>query len=480
MVTTVAAGPTPTVQPEVQTTKVTVTAGPTVQPQLQTTTVTTTAPSVATTLTATATVTTTVTAPPAKLLAAVRFEVDETALATMQSDEGQQALSAALEAQFGLPVVILGSCLSTTTVNGRCPNSKSASGSRRLADGRHLATASLHIDFVVDLEKAKGTQSVSLAFQQVKSLSSGSGATVAQLAQHTQKEFKQRGMEIPAVQVVQAPQPVDPIIVASTAAPTTTEQAPTAPTTTEQAATSSSNSAVSGQAVSGGDAGGDSATTMIGAIGGVGGLLIMIVAGFFAKKYMDRRKEGAYGRALDGDAEEQRIGGQVSERSQCQGPAAPELGNPLHAEQGRVLEDVQLETAMVGTAPAMMAGTAPAGYLPMTGMPTTGTQASVPVEPQVHAPSPPVETRMRPHSPPTTPRQLVAKWEVHTDQGWMPWAPGVQFTAAPGAVTDYSMGRFKYQAVFSSEATGVQINLHTNKERALRRCEDNSVVSVLV
>ena len=58
-------------------------------------------------------------------------------------------------------MVVLGSCLSTDTVNGRCPNSKSPSTSRR------LATASLHIDFYIKVDEAKDTQTVTKAFEHV-------------------------------------------------------------------------------------------------------------------------------------------------------------------------------------------------------------------------------------------------------------------------------------------------------------------------
>lgn len=59
-------------------------------------------------------------------------------------------------------------------------------------------------------------------------------------------------------------------------------------------------------------------------------------------------------------------------------------------------------------------------------------------------------------------------WEVETDSGWMPWAPGVAFSGVAGEQVTYTMGRFNYSANFSSESTGVQINNSTNKQRQLR------------
>lgn len=59
-------------------------------------------------------------------------------------------------------------------------------------------------------------------------------------------------------------------------------------------------------------------------------------------------------------------------------------------------------------------------------------------------------------------------WEVETDSGWMPWAPGVAFSGVAGEQVTYTMGRFNYSANFSSDSTGVQINSSTNKQRQLR------------
>jgi len=53
----------------------------------------------------------------------------------------------------------------------------------------------------------------------------------------------------------------------------------------------------------------------------------------------------------------------------------------------------------------------------------------------------------------------------------MPWAPGVEFSGAPGEQITYAMGRFTYTASFFTDTTGVQTNQATNKQRALRAVE---------
>jgi uncharacterized membrane protein len=64
---------------------------------------------------------------------------------------------------------------------------------------------------------------------------------------------------------------------------------------------------------------------------------------------------------------------------------------------------------------------------------------------------------------------LPERWEIYTDQGWMPFAPGVLFGGFAGEEVHYKFGSIEYTAKFDSETSGVQTNLKTFKQRALRR-----------
>jgi len=60
-------------------------------------------------------------------------------------------------------------------------------------------------------------------------------------------------------------------------------------------------------------------------------------------------------------------------------------------------------------------------------------------------------------------------WELETDDGWVPWTPGVPFVGAPDETISFSNKGFSMEATFRSANIGVQVNLETKKERQLRR-----------
>lgn len=61
-------------------------------------------------------------------------------------------------------------------------------------------------------------------------------------------------------------------------------------------------------------------------------------------------------------------------------------------------------------------------------------------------------------------------WEVETDAGWQPWAPGVPFRGNAGEAVAFRRGGHAYTATFDG-AGGVQRNLATSRRRRLRRSQ---------
>jgi len=60
-------------------------------------------------------------------------------------------------------------------------------------------------------------------------------------------------------------------------------------------------------------------------------------------------------------------------------------------------------------------------------------------------------------------------WEIESDDGFVPWTPGVPFVGAPDETMSFSSRGFSMEATFRSANVGVQVNMETKKERQLRR-----------
>lgn len=56
-------------------------------------------------------------------------------------------------------------------------------------------------------------------------------------------------------------------------------------------------------------------------------------------------------------------------------------------------------------------------------------------------------------------------WHVRANSGWQSFDPGLEFTSD----FQFTRGKFQYRAIFFSDKTGVQENLQTRSQRALRR-----------
>lgn len=65
-------------------------------------------------------------------------------------------------------------------------------------------------------------------------------------------------------------------------------------------------------------------------------------------------------------------------------------------------------------------------------------------------------------------------WEVKTDSGWEPWAPGVSFRGVAGEEITFMLGKYRYVASFESSTAGTQMNTKTKKRRKLRRAKPHA------
>jgi hypothetical protein len=66
-------------------------------------------------------------------------------------------------------------------------------------------------------------------------------------------------------------------------------------------------------------------------------------------------------------------------------------------------------------------------------------------------------------------------WQVHLENGWAPFSPGIPFDDRPGARRDFVLGKYWYRLVFHPDGlTGTQTNLSTGKVRKLRRARNSS------
>lgn len=73
----------------------------------------------------------------------------------------------------------------------------------------------------------------------------------------------------------------------------------------------------------------------------------------------------------------------------------------------------------------------------------------------------------------------VHMWEVKADEGWLPWEPGVEISAAAGRQINFVAHSEQYKAIFHSETTGFQIHMTTGKRRELRAvCKVNGHESI--
>lgn len=196
---------------------------------------------------------------------------------------------------------------------------------------------------------------------------------------------------------------------------------------------------------------------MVGAIIGVVAIVLMCVASVFAKKMCTRRKK----------QEEQVLTGIGAQHQEDHifvedGMLIPEQAAPLAGPSAQ-----DLDLMRVGSLAPPLPPVPDHGVLAPS-RPQTATSTASPglIDLQIAASSHagPGADLVAPDQSPSNQR-----WEVRTDQGWMPWAPGAEFTGAAGEEVEYTLGRFRYKAVFDSTSSGRQINLQTNKERILRR-----------
>lgn len=60
-------------------------------------------------------------------------------------------------------------------------------------------------------------------------------------------------------------------------------------------------------------------------------------------------------------------------------------------------------------------------------------------------------------------------WEVQTENGWAPFRPRVPFHGQTGERVSFQLGRFAYDVSFQNDRAGIQTNVSTGRQRALRR-----------